>query len=78
MPYIAADIRRLLGKNEALMRKTDAQASEIRRSAAEELDRVNARLAQMQPGQVATDPVLAAKYQELVAERGRLAMLALS
>lgn len=78
MPYSADDIRRLLGQNEALMRKTDAQSVEIRRSAADELDRVNSRLAEMQPGQVARDPVLAAKYQELVADRGRLSLLALS
>lgn len=78
MSYSADDIRRLLGQNEALMRKTDAQSVEIRRSAAAELDRVNARLAEMQPGQVARDPVLASKYQALVAERGRLSLLALS
>lgn len=75
MPYSADAIRRLLGENDALMRKTDAQSAQIRRSAAEELDRVNARLAQMHPGQVATDPVLAYEYQQLISERGRLSLL---
>jgi hypothetical protein len=75
MAYSADDIRRLLGENEAAIRRCRMQAEKINGCASDQLDRVNARLAQMQPGQVATDPVLAYEYQQLISERGRLSLL---
>ncbi len=76
MAYSADDIRKLLGENEAQSRRCASQADAIRRSAREDLDRVNARLAEMKPGQVSRDPALAHEYQRLIAERGRLSLLA--
>ncbi len=76
MAFSADDVRKMLGENEAQMRRCAAQSAAIRRSAREELDRVTARLAEMKPGQVARDPVMAHAYQRLGAERGRLALLA--
>lgn len=78
MAYSADDIRRMLGENEAALRRCRLQAEKVGSCASLELDRVNSRLAQMQPGQVAIDPVLAHEYQELVAERGKLSLLAAS
>lgn len=76
MAFSADDVRKMLGENEAQMRRCAAQSAAIRRSAREDLDRVNARLAEMKPGLVSRDPALAHEYQRLVAERGRLALLA--
>lgn len=78
MTFSADDVRRLLAENEAHGRRFDAHGEGIRRSAGEELDRVNARLAEMKPGQVARDPALAFKYQQLVEERGRLSLVVAS
>ncbi len=75
MPYSTDDLRKLLGENDAQMRRCASQAEVIRRSAREDLDRVNARLGEMKPGQVSRDPALAHEYQRLVAERGRLSLL---
>lgn len=78
MAYTHDDLIRLLAENEAAVRRCRLQAERVGAGVTQELARINARLAQMQPGQVARDPALAAQYQALVAERGRLSLLAAS
>lgn len=76
MAYTIDDVRKLLADNESALRHCRLKAEKIGNCSASELDRVNARLAQMKPGQVARDPALAYEYQRLVEERGRLSLLA--
>ena len=78
MPYSHDDLLRMLGENEAALRRCRAQSERITGGATAELDRVNARLAEMKPGQVARDPAMAFQYQQLVEERGRLSLVAAS
>lgn len=78
MAYSHDDLLRMLGENEAALRRCRQQAEQIGGGAATELDRVNARLAEMKPGQVARDPALAFQYQQLVEERGRLSLVVAS
>ncbi len=75
MAYSADDLRRLLAENDAHAKRADSQDAAIRESATTELERVNARLSKMQPGQVALSPALAYDYQRLVDDRGRLSRL---
>lgn len=75
MAYTHDDLIRLLSENEAALRRCRLQSEKINECVGQELDRVNGALAQMVPGLVTRNPASAAKYQELVAERGRLSLL---
>lgn len=75
MAYSHDDLLRLLGENEAALRRCRMQSEKINKCVAEELDRVNGALAQMVPGMVTRSPASAAKYQALIGERGRLSVL---
>jgi len=58
-----------------MTRRASAYEDAVYRAAEQELSWIEARLARMKPGEVATNPVLAHEYQSLIEERGRLRLL---
>lgn len=66
------DLYRALGENEAHMQKAMRFDDNVRRSAEEELSRIDVRLMSMPSGQVARNSAMAFEYRRLVDDRARL------
>lgn len=71
-------LRKLLAENARLSARAGAHGANIRKAAAEELERVQGRLSALTTGPVLTDEVKASEYRRLIEDRGRLHKLVAS
>lgn len=65
-------LRSLAATNEALLHSAQDSDARIRSSAEVELDRINARLAEIKPGEAIADPLIDKEYRQLVFRRAQL------
>lgn len=69
---MASDLHRACARNEALEAQARDYGRQLSEAAHRELDRINAELRAIPPGQTLLEPALATRYNQLVADRAQI------